>query len=113
MVTVTYDGGAIGVIEAGFAAPGPFVVELAGLDGSVRYTDDRQVILGFGPAFGDGEAPHELPLPADGPDPFAQWVGHIRAGTRADDNIARALELTRMVVAANRAATAARTLEYA
>jgi 1,5-anhydro-D-fructose reductase (1,5-anhydro-D-mannitol-forming) len=113
VVTLTYDGGAIGVIEAGFAAPGPFVVELAGLDGSVRYTDDQPVILGFGPAFGDGDAPHELALPEDRPDPFAQWVGHMRAGTRADDNIARAVELTRMVVAANRAAAAGRTLEYA
>ena len=113
VVTVTYDGGAIGVIEAGFAAPGPFVVELAGLDGSVRYTDDRPAIVGFGPAFGDGDAPHELLLPADGPDPFAQWAGHIRTETRADDNIARALELTRMVVAANRAAAAGRTQEYA
>jgi predicted dehydrogenase len=113
IVTVTYDDGAIGVIEAGFAAPGPLVVEVAGLDGSVRYTDDRPAILGFGPAFGNDDAPHELSLPADGPDPFAQWVGHIRAGTRADDNIARALELTRMVAAANRAAAAGRTLEYA
>jgi len=31
-------------------------------------------------------------------------VDHIAAGTRADDNLARAVELTRLVVAANQAA---------
>ena len=36
-------------------------------------------------------------MPADAEDAFAQWVGHIRDGTRADDNLARAVELTRLV----------------
>ena len=33
-------------------------------------------------------------MPEDEPDAFARWVGHVRAGTRADDNVARAVELT-------------------
>lgn len=54
----------------------------------------------------------ELPVPADGEDAFAQWAGHIRAGTRAADNLARAAELTRLVVAANEAAATGRTRTY-
>ena len=45
------------------------------------------------------------PTPTDA---FAQWVGHMRDGTRADDNLARAVELTRLVVAANEAAATGR-----
>ena len=35
---------------------------------------------------------------------------HMRAGTRADDNLARAVELTRLVVAANEAAASGRAV---
>jgi 1,5-anhydro-D-fructose reductase (1,5-anhydro-D-mannitol-forming) len=35
---------------------------------------------------------------------FWQWVEHIRNGTTADENLRHAIELTRMVVAANRSA---------
>jgi hypothetical protein len=51
-------------------------------------------------------------VPDDGPGPFARWVDHVRAGTRADDNLVRAVELTRLVVAANRAAAEGRTIAY-
>ena len=83
----------------------------AGRDGTIRYTDERRAILATGAAFG-GEVPTTRPVPADRPGPFAQWVDHIRAGTRADDNIARAVELTRLVVAANRAAAEGRSVAY-
>ena len=49
-------------------------------------------------------------MPPDGEDAFAQWVGHMRDGTRADDNLARSLELTRLVVAANEAAATGRAV---
>ena len=45
---------------------------------------------------------------ADAEDAFARWVGHMRDGTRADDNLARAVELTRLVAAANEAAASGR-----
>jgi 1,5-anhydro-D-fructose reductase (1,5-anhydro-D-mannitol-forming) len=48
----------------------------------------------------------------DAADPFDQWVSHIRADTRADDNLVRAVELTRLVVAANQAAADGRTIRY-
>ena len=43
-------------------------------------------------------------LDGDAQDAFGRWVDHITSGTRADDNVARAVELTRLVVAANAAA---------
>ena len=111
VVTATYPGGAIGVIEAGFVNRAPFVIEVGGTEGTVRYTGDRRVIVASGDGFG-GRGPHYSMVPLDRPGPFAQWVEHIRAGTRADDNLARAVELTRLVVAANPAAAAGRTLPY-
>ena len=110
-MTVRYAGGALGVIEAGFVNRAPFSIELGGTLGSVRYTSDRDAILAVGEAF-DGREPRELPVPADGPGPFDRWVEHVRSGVRADDNIARAIELTRLVVAANRAAAEGRTITY-
>ncbi len=101
VVTVGYADGKIGVIEAGFVSPGQFTIELHGTEGSLTYADGVLQVSG-----------RELPVPADGEDAFSQWVGHIRAGTRADDNLARAAELTRLVVAANEAAATGRTLAY-
>jgi 1,5-anhydro-D-fructose reductase (1,5-anhydro-D-mannitol-forming) len=100
VVTIGYADGAIGVIEAGFVSEDPFTIEIFGTHGHLRYSDAAALLLG---AFGD-EKPHPLPLPDDGPDAFAQWVEHIAQHTRADDNLARAVALTRLVVAANAAA---------
>jgi predicted dehydrogenase len=111
VVTATYPGGAIGVIEAGFVNRAPFVIEVGGTEGTIRFTDDRRVMVATGPAFG-APGPHYRTVPPDAPGPFAQWVEHIRAGTRADDNLERAVELTRLVVAANRAAAEGRALAY-
>ena len=110
-MTATYPGGAIGVIEAGFVNRAPFVIEVGGTEGTIRYTGDRRVIVATGAAFG-GRGAHYSMVPLDRPGPFAQWVEHIRTGTRADDNLARAVELTRLVVAANEAAAEGRTLPY-
>jgi 1,5-anhydro-D-fructose reductase (1,5-anhydro-D-mannitol-forming) len=102
VVTVGYPSQAIGVIEAGFVAPTPFTIDVAGTDGWLAYTELEGRLTAGGSAYGD--QPVTIPVPADAPDAYDQWVGHITAGTRADDNIARAVELTRLVVAANAAA---------
>ena len=107
VVTAGYADGRIGVIEAGFVSAAPFTIELHGTDASLLYSDADGALRVSG-----GEGWTELPVPADGEDAFAQWVGHIRAGTRADDNLARAAELTRLVVAANEAAATGRTVAY-
>ncbi|MBO3748809.1 Gfo/Idh/MocA family oxidoreductase [Streptosporangiaceae bacterium NEAU-GS5] len=109
VVTVGYADGAIGVIEAGFVSVDDFTIEIFGTDGHLRCTETS--LIGAGPAF--GAEPKTLPVPGDGPGPFAQWVEHAGAGTRADDNVARALALTRFVVAANAAAATGRTVSYA
>lgn len=111
VVTVGYPEQKIGVIEAGFVSADPFTVEIRGTQGSIRYSDDGSGLVVAGQAFG-GDQPRSIPIPDDGPDAFAQWVGHVRQGTRADDNLAAAVELTRLIVAANRAAAAGRTISY-
>jgi 1,5-anhydro-D-fructose reductase (1,5-anhydro-D-mannitol-forming) len=93
VVTVGYPDGRIGVIEAGFVSPGGFSIELHGTENSLVYADGVLRVAGA-----------ERPVPDDGEDAFGQWVRHIRDGTRADDNLARATDLTRLVVAANEAA---------
>lgn len=100
VVTVTYDNGAIGVIEAGVVSPDPFLIEIGGQNGWLSYSErDAHVVLDI-----KGSDRRLIPVAADLPSAFDQWVAHIRSGTRADDNLQRAVELTRLVVAANNAA---------
>ncbi|GAA0581809.1 Gfo/Idh/MocA family oxidoreductase [Kribbella sandramycini] len=103
VVVVGYPNQTIGVIEAGFASPNPFTIEIFGTDGTLTYSDAGNVLK-----VGD----EELPVPGHSLDPFGQWVEHIVNGTRADENISRALELTRLVVAANEAATTNQVVAY-
>jgi len=107
VVTVGYADGRIGVIETGFVSPGPFTIELHGTDGVLHYADPPGV-----PRVFDGGAWSTRPVPPDGEDFFGQWVGHMRHGTRADDNLARGVELTRLVAAANEAAATGGALAY-
>ncbi|GAA2100277.1 Gfo/Idh/MocA family oxidoreductase [Microlunatus panaciterrae] len=108
VVTVGYDDQAIGVIEAGFVSQNPFTIELNGTEGSLRYTDAGNHLTVFGEAFGDGW--QSVDVPEHGQDAYGQWVDHISNGTRADDNLARAVELTRLVVAANASAADGRSV---
>jgi len=52
-------------------------------------------------------------IPADRPSPFAQWVEHIRRGTRATENVANATDLSALVEAANRSAELGTPIEVA
>lgn len=104
VVTLSYDNGAIGVAEASFVTtPGAFAFELRGTEGSLLYGFGGERLLGKGPRLST-DAWAELPLPPAAPGPFPQWVDHALAGTRADVNLAAAVDLTRVVVAANAAA---------
>jgi hypothetical protein len=107
-VTVTYPGGAIGVIEAGVVSPDPFLIEIGGTSGWLSYSElDDVVTVAL-----KGQEVERIPVPDDLPNAFSQWVDHIVEGTRADDNIARAVELTRLVVASNNAAQTGKTEDY-
>ncbi|MGW6200000.1 Gfo/Idh/MocA family protein [Kribbella sp. NPDC055110] len=103
VVVAGYGDQKIGVIEAGFASSNPFTIELFGTEGTLTYTDAGNLLTVNG---------EQVPVHEHSPDPFAQWVDHITNGTRADENIERAVELTRLVVAANAAAESNRVISY-
>jgi len=98
-VTVTTADGAIGVIETGFVTPAsPFSIEIHGTEGSVLFGEGSALRLGTADGW------EEIPVPADGPAPFDQWVEAIEGGTRTSENLERARALTDLVLAANAAA---------
>lgn len=110
VVTVGYANGAIGVIEAGFVSPNPFEIEIGGTEGIITFNDKDGVVVARGKAFGDG--PEQIAIEEKAPSAYHQWVDHIQQGTRADANLAAAVELTRLVVAANEAARTGQTISY-
>lgn len=110
VVTLGYENGALGVIEAGFVSPAPFTIDIGGTEGVLSFNQRDSFITASGPAFGD--SPQQIPVPENLPNAYAQWVEHIKNDTRADENLAAAVELTRLVQAANEAASTGRTVDY-
>ena len=100
VVTLGYDDGSIGVVEAGFVSNDAFTIEVHGTEGSIHYSQDGARLQLRHP---DGGV-DDLVVPDDAPDPFAQWVTHAADGTRATENLHRAVELTRLVERSNAAA---------
>jgi 1,5-anhydro-D-fructose reductase (1,5-anhydro-D-mannitol-forming) len=109
VLTVGYPGGAIGVIETGFLSRDPFTIEIHGTRSDVAY-DSTENVLSMRSAGEDTWQPQ--PMPQDQPDPISRWIRHIHDGTQADDNLTRAVELTRLVSAANAAAATGTALRY-
>jgi 1,5-anhydro-D-fructose reductase (1,5-anhydro-D-mannitol-forming) len=110
VVTLHDPTGAIGVAETGFVTPAsPFSVEIHGTAGSLLFgTPEPRLLVGTA---GDGERSWaERSVPGDGPTPFEQWVRHVRDGTVATENVALALDLTRLVDAADRAAASGKAV---
>lgn len=109
VVTAAFPDGRIGVFEASVVTtPGAFTLELRGTEATLLFGFGSERLLAKGGSF--GEEWQELPLPDRRPGPFAQWVQHIHDGTTADDNLRHAVELTRMVVAANESAATGRSI---
>lgn len=109
VVTLGYPDGAIGVVETGFLSSDPFTIELHGASASLAYESTDTLIRVRSTGADNWQS---LPVPQDDADVFSRWVTHIRDGTRADDNLARAVELTRLVSAANTAAATGATVRY-
>jgi hypothetical protein len=84
---------------------------LRGTEATLLFGFGGERLLAKGGGF--GEEWQQLPLPERRPAPFAQWVQHIHDGTIAEDNLRHAVELTRMVVAANESAASGRTVTLA
>ena len=53
-----------------------------------------------------------MPVPGDAPDAYDRWVTAVRTGVEETDNLDRAVELTRLVVAANEAARTGTAISY-
>lgn len=101
VAVLQYEGGAVGVVEAGFVnSHSPFSIELHGTEGTLLYGFPEARMQLRSNLRGDGW--ETLEVPANGPMAFEQWVGHIRQGTNADDNVNMAVDLTRLMEAANR-----------
>jgi 1,5-anhydro-D-fructose reductase (1,5-anhydro-D-mannitol-forming) len=109
VVTLGYPGGAVGVVDTGFLSRDPFTIELHGTKASLAYENAGNLLQVRNAGT---DTPESLPVPPDDADAFSRWVTHIRDGTRADDNLTRAVELTRLVSAANTAAATGTTMRY-
>src|SRR5688500_6319661 len=107
VVTLGYPGGAIGVVETGFLSSDPFTIEMHGTGASLAYESTGNLLR----VRSAGEDIWQsLSVPQDDTDAFSRWVSHIRDRTRADDNLTRAVELTRLVSTANNAAATGTTV---
>ncbi|OPH46865.1 oxidoreductase [Paenibacillus ferrarius] len=104
VATLQYANGAIGVVEAGFVnAFSPFVIEVHGTDGSVLYSehDGRVLIRSNKLAETNDQWTAYENWPAERISAFDQWVSHIQNGTKAETNIQLAVDLTKLMEAAN------------
>ena len=100
VVTLGYTSGALAVVEAGFVTPAsPFTIEVHGTRTSLIYSAPPPVLRVRG--LDDWI---EQAIPKSSPLPFVQWVDHIQRGTRNTANIDAALDLTKLMEAANRSA---------
>jgi len=106
VVTLHTASGAIGVVEAGFVTShSPFAIEIHGTEGSLLYgTPEAKLLLRSNKAENSGEDWLEIDLPENNITAFDQWVNHIQNDTIAVGNIQQAVELTRLMEAANRSA---------
>lgn len=112
VATLGYADGAVGIVEAGFVnSHSPFCVELHGTEGTLLYGFPDDKLLVRSNKLGGGW--QEVALPDAAPFAFDQWVEHIREGTEATDNVEIAVDLTRLMEAANLSAKAGRSVAIA
>lgn len=112
VATLFTESGAIGVVEAGFVnSHSPFTVEVHGTEGTVLYgTPEDKLLLKSNNAENEGKAWIEVSQRSRRESAFEQWVGHIQNGTVARSNLQMAVELTRLMEAANRSAKEGRVI---
>ena len=97
---LSYPNGALGVVEAGFVnRHSPFTIEVHGTEGSLLYGTPEARLLVRSARDTHWSAAE---VPVDRPSAFHQWVAHIQNGTTATENIQIALDLTKLMEAANR-----------
>jgi 1,5-anhydro-D-fructose reductase (1,5-anhydro-D-mannitol-forming) len=103
VAVLRYPNGALGIVEAGFVNDySPFSIELHGTKGSLFYgTPDEKMVYRSNVKPQLAAAWTEVKLPKANLSAFDQWVDHINNGTVAEVNIALALDLTKLMEAAN------------
>lgn len=106
LVTLFTDSGAIGVVEAGFVnSHSPFTIEVHGTEGTLLYgTPENKLLLRTNKSTDKEEGWKEVALQSNRESAFHQWVDHIQNNTLATQNVEMAVELTRLMEAANRSA---------
>jgi 1,5-anhydro-D-fructose reductase (1,5-anhydro-D-mannitol-forming) len=108
VVTLHYNNGAIGIVEAGFVNKrSPFSIEVHGTEGSLLYgTPDNKLLL----RTASQDSWQDIAPPEENPKAFDQWVKHIQDDTVATENIALATELSALMEAANLSAKSRRAI---
>jgi 1,5-anhydro-D-fructose reductase (1,5-anhydro-D-mannitol-forming) len=98
-----YANGALGIVEAGFVNDhSPFSIELHGTKGSLFYgTPEDKMVYRSKLTPESANTWTEVEMPATAISAFDQWVGHIVQGTVAKENLELALDLTKLMEAAN------------
>ncbi len=105
VATLHYANGALGIVEAGFVNRfSPFSIEAHGTEGSLLYgTPENKLLIRstqLGPAGAD-RWHDQTQFPPEQPTAFQQWIRHIQHGSTATENIQIAVDLTRLMEAAN------------
>ncbi|MGQ8875326.1 Gfo/Idh/MocA family protein [Paenibacillus sp. TSA_86.1] len=112
VATLSTSSGAVGVVEAGFVnSHSPFAIEIHGTEGTLLYgTPEPKLLIRTKAAEGQYTDWTELPVAENMESAFNQWVTHIQQDTEDSTNINMAMELTRLMEAANRSAKEARRI---
>ncbi|MDQ0090170.1 putative dehydrogenase [Paenibacillus anaericanus] len=115
VATLFTDSGAIGVVEAGFVnSHSPFTIEVHGTEGTLLYgTPEEKLLLKTNKAEDKGNAWTEKAIHDKRESAFHQWVNHIQQDTVAAENVQTAVELTRLMEAANLSAKEGRVIRLA
>jgi predicted dehydrogenase len=109
VAVLRYADGALGIVEAGFVnSHSPFSIELHGTEGTLLFGFPEEIpVLRSNSGSGEWE---KLELEPSRPSAFHQWVEHIQSGTEASDNVAAAIDLTRLMEASNRSVAEGRPI---
>ncbi|CAI6042659.1 Inositol 2-dehydrogenase/D-chiro-inositol 3-dehydrogenase [Paenibacillus sp. JJ-100] len=112
VATLFTASGAVGVVEAGFVnSHSPFTIEVHGTEGTLLYgTPEPKLLIRTKAAQGQYTDWTELSVAENVESAFNQWVSHIQHDTEDSANMAMAIELTRLMEAANRSAKEGRRI---
>lgn len=113
VAVLRYPNGALGIVEAGFVnTHSPFTLEVHGTHGSLLFGTPEAKLVLRSTRLGEEQAKTwtERELKPNRETALQQWVRHIQEGTVATENIALALDLTKLMEASNLSAESERAV---